>query len=196
MHARSYKFAGLLMTQLSRLCSITASRRHLQSCCCVSISTIWISLCCAANLHAKSLESDSPFLPPEYNTKKAISSKPQPTSAKLGELEFRGVVQIGGNYQFSLHDKKLKRSYWIATGAPQAGISVENFDPTNMSLLVTKDHQTRRLILFRAHELPISVKQVQPATASERRLGQTDPAIKTPVSSRIIPRQRIILPTK
>lgn len=184
------------MTRLSRLCSKTASRRHLLSCYCVCSSTIWISLCCAANLPAKSLESDSPFLPPGYNSNDTISSKPVQTIAKVAELEFRGVVQIGGSYQFSLYDKKLKRSYWIATGAPQAGINVENFDPTDMSLQVTKNDQTQRLILVRANERAISVKQVQSANTGERRLKPVNPAIKTSAPSKVIPRRRIILPTK
>ena len=114
-----------------------------------------ILLCLASNaaLHAASskLESNSPFLPAGHNTMKVAPKPPPVVNGPLSrELEFRGIVQMNGVYEFSLFNKKLNRGYWIAENGAESGISVRNFDLDAMRISVTLNGRSHQSQLLRA----------------------------------------------
>lgn len=159
-----------------------------------------MSLTFASSLQAKSLESDSPFLPPGYSTEEA--PKPPPVVAAPGqiarEIEFRGLIQMGGKYQFSIYDKKTQRSYWIRAGSNQEGIGVNNFNPADMSVNVTKSGRSERISLATANDRPMTVATVtNAATREATSIPGLPPNLQNKNESRrAIPRRRVILPSK
>jgi hypothetical protein len=156
-------------------------------------------------LHAASskLESNSPFLPAGYNTEEPKAPKPPPVvNGPLSrELEFRGIVQMNGIYQFSLFNKKLNRGYWIAENGAESGISVRNFDLDAMRISVTLNGRTEQLTLMTATDspLPVAISTTAKPTKQARQPnipGLTPSTTKKKSASRVIPRRRVILPKK
>ncbi len=182
-----------------------SARRHI-----AIKSLLTISACvCLNTLNAKpsKLESNSPFLPPGYGTPKPSLPKPvEKTNSQLAkDLEFRGVVQFDGVYQFSFFKKSENRGYWISEGQSENGISVSSFSADSMQVTVTYNGRTESLDLVASSGSPLPVIASSPA----------DPAVKPPVlpglpqsaqpanqaqtnqpRRRTIPRRRVILPTK
>ena len=149
------------------------------------------------------LESNSPFLPPGYNTKKPEPPKPAPkANGPLSrELEFRGIVQMNGVYEFSLFNKKENRGYWIAENGAESGISVRNFDLDAMRISVTLNGRTEQLTLMTATDspLPVAISTTAKPTKQARQPnipGLTPSTTKKKSASRVIPRRRVILPKK
>lgn len=175
-----------------------------------ALAGLLLGLTCALPLAAKTLESDSPFLPPGYNSSKMepVRAVPSNGAPLARELEFRGVIQMGGTYRFSLYNKKEQRGYWIPEGGSQEGISVSDFDPDSMSLSVLSNGRSERISLSTATETPMPVAISAPAQAN-RALTPTQtsqaeaspasiskPAQETSERRRVIPRRRVILPQK
>lgn len=156
------------------------------------------TLCSAAS----NLESNSPFLPPDYNTAKPAPPKavPQANRPLAKELEFRGVVQMGGSYQFSLFSKKDNRGYWIPENGSENGIRVSNFELDSMQLTVTLNGRTERISLMNATDSPLPVARTPPTSAKQPKQpkipGLNTSSKKPSSSSRVIPRRRVILPKK
>ena len=102
------------------------------------------------------LESNNPFLPVGH-----IIPPPLPpvVNGPLSrELEFRGIVQMNGVYEFSLFNKKLNRGYWIAENSAESGISVRNFDLADMRITVTKNGRSEQLTLLTASHIIIRTR--------------------------------------
>ena len=165
-----------------------------------------ILLCLASNaaLHAASskLESNSPFLPAGHNK---VPNEPKPPPVVNGplsrEIEFRGIVQMNGVYQFSLFNKKENRGYWIAENGAESGISVRNFDLDAMRISVTLNGRTEQLTLMTATDspLPVAISTTAKPTKQARQPnipGLTPSTTKKKSASRVIPRRRVILPKK
>ena len=164
---------------------------------CLTLST---SLLSAAD---SKLETNSPFLPPGYSTKKPEPPKPvvpQANGPLSQELEFRGIVQINDIYEFSLFNKKDNRGYWIAENGAENGISVSHFNIDAMRITVTLNGRTEQLTLMTATDRPLPVASSTPAEPTKRPQpnipGLNTNNTKQPTSSRVIPRRRVILPKK
>ena len=150
------------------------------------------------------LETHSPFLPPGYNTKKPEPPKPvQKVNGPLSrELEFRGVVQLNGVYEFSLFQKSENRGYWIPENGSENGISVRDFNLDTMSITVTLNGRAEQLTLMTATDSPLPVVTSPAAKAASQPNvpnipGLTNSANKRPTATkRVIPRRRVILPRK
>ena len=149
------------------------------------------------------LESNSPFLPPGYSNKKPATPKPvtKVNGPLSRELEFRGIVQLKGIYEFSLFNKKLNRGYWIAENSSESGIRVRNFDLDAMSISVTLNGRTEQLTLMTATDspLPVAISTVAkpPIRPNQPNIpGLTPSNTKKATTSRVIPRRRVILPKK
>ena len=116
-------------------------------------------------LSAESLESSNPFLPPGYGEKKEA---PKPVVQSNGpisrEIEFRGLVKVNGQYQFSLFNKRDQKSHWLKENEAAAqGISVRNYDSNSRSLTVSMSGRTERLTLIAANSSPLpAVASVSP----------------------------------
>ncbi len=158
-------------------------------------------------LSAESLESSNPFLPPGYGEKKEA---PKPVVQSNGpisrEIEFRGLVKVNGQYQFSLFNKRDQKSHWLKENEAAAqGISVRNYDSNSRSLTVSMSGRTERLTLIAANSSPLPVvASVSPpintnGNAKQPALlpGPQNIANTSNNSTRnAVPRRRVILPKK
>ena len=173
-----------------------------------AIVTVLSILCLPVMLAAqKTLEQNSPFLPPGYQENKpAEPEAPQaPPGMIAREIEFRGIVKFGNEYQFSLFDKRAQKGYWIKMNETQGGMSVRSYNPSEMSIAVSRDGRTERVSLLQATEnpLPVPVAQVQPQAQPQQLPGaaQPTPAVRPaeqnqPNNVRTVPRRRVILPQR
>ena len=159
-------------------------------------------------LSAESLESSNPFLPPGYGEKKEA---PKPVVQSNGpisrEIEFRGLVKMKGQYQFSLFNKRDQKSYWLKENEAAAqGISVRNYDSGSQSLTVSMSGRTERITLIAANSSPLPVvASVSPpvntnGNANKPGLPPVIQNIAKPNNNndvkRAVPRRRVILPKK
>ena len=154
--------------------------------------TLGISLAAASS----KLESNSPFLPPGHNTMKVATPTPPVVNGPLSrELEFRGIVQMNGIYQFSLFNKKINRGYWIAENGAESGISVRNFDLSGMRITVTQNGRSEQLTLMTATDSPLPVAfSMTPQAPPGITLPGLNNRPKPPLTRRVIPRRRVIMP--
>lgn len=158
-------------------------------------------------LSAETLVSNNPFLPPGYGAKKEA---PKPVVQSNGpisrEIEFRGLVKMNGQYQFSLFNKRDQKSYWLKENEAAAqGISVRGYDSNSRSLTVNMNGRSERLSLMIANSTPLPVvssvnqpkitngKATQPLLPPGLQKNSQGNNTK---SSRIVPRRRVILPKK
>ena len=162
----------------------------------------------ASVLSAESLQSSNPFLPPGYGEKKEA---PKPVVQSNGpisrEIEFRGLVKMKGQYQFSLFNKRDQKSYWLKENEAAAqGISVRNYDSGSQSLTVSLSGRTERITLITANSSPLPV--VASVSPPINTIGNTNKPELPPVlqnitkpnnnndDKRAVPRRRVILPKK
>ena len=167
--------------------------------------TIGIYVMVHTGIHADTskLESNSPFLPPGYSNKKPAAPKAAPKSngPLSREVEFRGIVQLNGIYEFSLFNKSENRGYWIPENGADGGISVRNFNLDAMSISVTLNGRTEQLTLMTATDSPLPVAISSTAKPPKRPNQPNIPGLNTTrkpstSKSRVIPRRRVILPKK
>jgi hypothetical protein len=147
------------------------------------------------------LSKNSPFLPPGYGEKEPEPPAPvvQPQGPISREIEFRGIVQMGGVYQFSIYNKTEQKGYWMKENAREGGVSVNSFDATSSTIVVVMNGRSERLTLMTATESPMPVAQAIPAASNKNILP---PQLQNPSSAtntnnrRVVPRRRVILPKK
>jgi VCBS repeat-containing protein len=157
-------------------------------------------------LSAETLESSNPFLPPGYSDKKKAPKPVVQSNGQISrEIEFRGLAEMDGQYQFSLFNRRDQKSYWLKENEAAAqGISVRNYDSNSHSLTVSMSGRTERLTLMTASSSPIPVVTSvnQPVTTNGNAKQQPLPVVQSnPNSSsdsnrRVVPRRRVILPKK
>ncbi|MFU8848120.1 MAG: hypothetical protein ACNA77_05325 [Opitutales bacterium] len=160
-----------------------------------------LSFCLPLSLFSQDkLAEKSPFLPPGHGKKEPEPPKPvvQTQGPISRELEFRGIVQLGGVYQFSIFNKKDQKGYWLKENQRKDGISVNNFNPNASSILVMVNGRSERLSLMSASENPMPVAQAAPSGPSQ------PPGLAIPTQAtnnnteantrRTVPRRRVILP--
>lgn len=167
----------------------------------VSLITASVSMAADGELDVK-----SPFLPPGYGestNKPAAKPKPTTNGPLARELEFRGLIQLNGTFQFSLFNKKENKGYWIKENEAAAhGIKVNSFNQDENSIIVNMNGRTERLTMMTATENPLPVKSSAPPVAKANRPKPSvlpadlqKKSTKTS-NSRVIPRRRVILPKK
>ena len=150
-------------------------------------------------LSAESLESSNPFLPPGYGEKKEV---PKPVVQSNGpisrEIEFRGLVKMKGQYQFSLFNKRDQKSYWLTENEAAApGISVRNYDSDSKSLTVSVSGRTERLTLVTASFSPIPVvTSVSQPNAPPQSPTPRNITTEKNNNRRVVPRRQVVLPKK
>lgn len=146
------------------------------------------------------LSENSPFLPPGHG--KEETKKPEPKIQPQGpisrEIEFRGIVRIGGVYQFSIYNKKEQKGYWLKENDREDGIAVNNYDADASTVVVLMNGRSERLTLMVASDKPMDVKHDEPsAKKKNRRPPQLrDQSNNKSKKRRNVPRRRVILPKK
>jgi len=171
------------MSYLLQKHAATASKVSLIALACLTL----VASLSAAN---SKLESNNPFLPSGHTPPPPPPPPPPPSR----ELEFRGIVQMNGVYEFSLFNKKLNRGYWIAENGAESGISVGNFDLSGMRITVTQNGRSEQLTLMTATDSPLPVAGSM--THSDPIIIRTlIPMSETKSSgNRLTPRRRVIMP--
>jgi len=148
------------------------------------------------------LSEKSPFLPPGYGQEETKPVEPvvQPQGPISREIEFRGIVEIGGEYQFSLFNKKEQKSYWLKENEREDGISVNNYEEDSSTIVVLMNGRSERLTLMAATEKPLPVAQAAPTTSTRNplppQLQRQSQNQGNGNNRRVVPRRRVILPKK
>ena len=154
---------------------------------------------------ADTLAKKSPFLPPGHGAKAPEPVKPsvQPQGPISRELEFRGIVELGGVYKFSIFNKKDQKGYWLTENeALESGLSARGYDADSSSIIVNMNGRSERLTLMSATDNPMPVAQAKlPAAKPQRPLAGLPPQVANPNQTgnntkRVIPRRRVVLPKR
>ena len=188
-----------------RTCSVTnLSRKRL--------ALLIVSVAAALPATASNLESNNPFLPPGYNNKppepKPVTPAPVRQNGPLSrEIEFRGFVKFGNQYQFGIKKKNSDESFWLTEGqASESGIQVRGFDLDSKSITISMNGRSERISLSEdaGSSSPLPVAGFMPpghttssiATPKATVTNTTSPAKKTSKPRRrVITRRRAIVPT-
>lgn len=149
------------------------------------------------------LSEKSPFLPPGHGVKPQEPTRaPVPTQGPISrELEFRGVISMGGKRQFSIFNKKAKKGYWIADSQTVEGIQVRDYDTSSSTVVVNMNGRAERLTMMTATEspLPVAASKSPTRTAAPTAppgLPNLEQPQKKDTNRRVIPRRRVILPNQ
>ena len=148
------------------------------------------------------LSEKSPFLPPGHGVKVKPVEQPtvQPQGPISREIEFRGLIQIGGTYQFSIFNKREQKGYWLKENVAQEGISVRGYDANSSTVIVNMNGRSERLTLMAATDNPLPVAKAQTPPPSNVNQPTLPPQItnqnKQGNARRVIPRRRVILPNQ
>jgi len=163
-----------------------------------------LALLCAGSLHAQTLESKNPFLPPGYGDAKKEPPPPPPqTNGPISrELEFRGIVQLNGVLEYSLFHKAEQKGYWLAENQSQDGIQIRSYDRNAKALTVSMNGRTERLTLMSPNETPLPVASSINPAGNNRNPPELPPSLQNRDKDdkdgnkrrRVIPRRRVILP--
>jgi hypothetical protein len=158
---------------------------------------------------ADSLEQANPFLPPGYGAEEPEPAAPPPqTNGPLSrELEFRGIVTLNGETQFSIFDRRASRSYWLRTNQVEDGLTVRGYDSGSQTITVSKGGRSERLSLKSATDAPLPVvasttsPQTNNANARPLPPGLQNPNVNRGDNNdnnrrRVIPRRRVVLPNQ
>lgn len=148
------------------------------------------------------LSEKSPFLPPGYGQEETKPAEPvvQPQGPISREIEFRGIAQIGGVYQFSIFNKKEQKGYWLKENEREDGISVSSFDDNASTVVILMNGRSERLTLMSATETPMPVAQASPGNKEQARPPGLPAELNRKSSGsnnrKVVPRRRVILPKK
>lgn len=91
-----------------------------------------------------SLLSNSPFLPPDYRKQSEKSTesekKPPPVPNRLqSEVEFRGMLKMDGEWQFSIFDVQKQKSSWLKVNERFGEIQLTDYSSEDPSITVFRD---------------------------------------------------------
>ena len=163
-----------------------------------------LTLALAHSASAATLESKNPFLPPGYGKKEV---KPPPPVVQANgpisrEIEFRGLMQFGGVYQFSVYNKSEQKAYWLYENQAEGGITVRGYDADSRTVTVNMNGRSERLTLMTTNDAPLPVVASTSAPVNPNAAKpQLPPGLQNPTNNasgnkRVIPRRRVILPKK
>jgi|GEM_PF-5901886 len=113
------------------------------------------------------------FAAPADETVPAPPGEAAPRGAG-GQLEWRGVIVLGDEVQFSLHDPAQNNSFWVSAGEERFGVFVEAYDREENILTVRSGDATRNLTMAGG-----SVEAAPPALM-ETDTADTSPLVRTP----------------
>lgn len=167
----------------------------------LSLGLIPVALCAD-----KTLQSDSPFLPPGYSESEKTPPPPPPNNVRNGEiarsLELRGIMCMNATYTLSFFDKRTKKSFWIKENAANAeGYRIGSYDANSLSVMVTKGSSTEQVTLISSSHAAMPVNSsVSLGTTPKPPAGFPQATPNKPNGTqknvRTVPRRRVVLPKK
>jgi len=135
-----------------------------------------------------SILEKSPFLPPDFQPP-GRPGQATPEKKGSGQLEFRGVYELGGIYHYNLYDAKEKKGYWVTEAtAADKGFDIVEFDPEKYSLVLMVDGEPTDLSLVETSNQPMQIQGMKSTSPAVKRGTPT-----TQPSQRA--RRRVIRPT-
>jgi hypothetical protein len=163
-----------------------------------------VTLSSVQSVAADTLESSNPFLPPGFGKEKVVAPPPvvQSNGPISREVEFRGIMNYGGAYQFSVFNKSENKSYWLYENQSEGGITVRGYDANSRTITVNMNGRSERLTLMSATDAPLPVvSSVSQAANTNVSPTTLPPGLQIPNNNasnedhrRVIPRRRVILP--
>ena len=115
-------------------------------------------LCATGDIQARSLNENSPFLPPSHSELITKPEKPESlTPPDPDRFSLRGISKIGASYLFSIYDKKTDTSRWVPAGKVENGFCIVSYDPEMKELTYEWNRHRGQLKLNMADPLPLGV---------------------------------------
>ena len=149
------------------------------------------------SMYGADLVDNSPFIPDNFNARQR-AKKPtpkQPASAAL-EFEFRGVYSLGGEYQFSIYNKKLQKGEWVSLGETGSSYEVTGYDEASNSIQLSIDGKTEEITLRTPDNKPIPVQTASTGPAKSRQeLAAANRAARAKKKKPVV-RRRVIVPNR
>jgi hypothetical protein len=104
---------------------------------------LWLGVSPLFAVNLNTLIEKSPFLPKGYNDKKndnQLGKQP----IKNSTLEFKSMVKIGNEWQFSVHDKSANKYYWVTKSKkdPNAQLLDFNIESETITVNINGTQQT------------------------------------------------------
>lgn len=87
-------------------------------------------------------------------------------ATRLNEMQFTGMLSVGGETTFSLYDPKTKQSVWVPLDGSEEGVSVGDFDEVGGTITVTLGGRSREIVI-NENEI-VTLKRATPPKAAPR----------------------------
>ncbi len=143
------------------------------------------------------LVDNSPFIPDSFNARQQ-AKKPLPKKAASAvlEFEFRGVYSLGGEYQFSIYNKKSQKGEWVSLGESGSSFEVTSYDENSNSIQLNIDGKIEEMALRTPDNKPIPVQTARSGTTKSRKeLAAANRAARAKKKKPVV-RRRVIVPNR
>ena len=143
------------------------------------------------------LVDNSPFIPDNFKARQKAKKPPpkKPANTAL-EFEFRGVYSLGGEYQFSIYNKKEQKGEWVSLGETGSSFQVTGYDEASHSIQLNIDGKTEEIALRTPDNKPIPVQTMATGTAKTRQeLAAANRAARAKKKKPVV-RRRVIVPNR
>ncbi len=163
------------------------------------LGVLWLSSPLLAQ--EKALEENSPFLPPNFG--KQAEEKTEKEEVMQGPVsqavEFRSMIKIGDEWNFSLYDIKEQKSVWISQSAATGPFKIEDISIPDKRIQLTMNGKTEWLAMKTPSN---AAAKGTPAATAPQPPTNTNVQQQRSSSGRIrlnrdnIPRRRVVVPTR
>lgn len=130
-----------------------------------------------ASANSSSIVAKSPFLPPGFTPpggRGATAAAP----ASSGQLQFKGVYQLRGEYYFNLYDVREKKGSWLRKGEQKEGQPrIINYQRDSDVLVVESGGKQLSLDMIQTSDKPIPLPNPAPTAR------KITPVKKTPTTT-------------
>lgn len=113
----------------------------------------------AIALEGSSIVENSPFLSPHSNINLYANNKTSKQTRKIDDASKRfsllGIVKIGRNYLFSIHDSKTNQSKWLSGGDSSHEFVILSYDAALNRIDYSWNEKTGSMTITQANGAPI-----------------------------------------
>lgn len=126
-----------------------------------TLTAVTALLCLSVAASGRTLRTESPFLPPNFNRSEKILPKKAEAAPTPDRFVLRGISRIGDNYLFSIFDKTTQKAKWIEAGVESNGISITSYDPSTRTIDYSWNQYSGSLQLVNADQEPVQLSFVE-----------------------------------
>lgn len=158
----------------------------------LSIFACLLAMGAAQGYAASNLTSNSPFLPLGFQPPGEGNGRPvAPTAETPTQLEFQGVYQLNGQFQFLIFNRLNRESHWVGLNEARDGLNVTEYD-VEKNRIAVNGLNLELIKLPNATGAPIdpvaAARTTMPSPVAINRPGTPNSAGPTaPVRRRVIP---------